>query len=297
MMFTESVASIIPQDANLLFSTVAQSTAALVAIVGAFVLTEAIKSRSQVFELKIREIDLNLEKDSKESEMDAARSALLLSNMRRFFRHHISEYKSLESENEIDFEKMWESYQPPDLEPTDKTNIQRTLQEIVSKFYNKRHINPSDKMAPEDSVGPNQDYYLLELFVEEKLKNTDVVGPPETFPTTNYASRELRVNRVKRVAELDSQLKSIEKAIAGNRLQILQIEGSKDLRRALTILIIFGTLGMILPIALMTRKPIFEEVFWRDAVLIFFSVGFLSMVAFFWNLIVTSRREPEMPRS
>lgn len=70
-----------------------------------------------------------------------------------------------------------------------------------------------------------------------------------------------------------------------------------DLRRALTILIIFGTLGMIYPIALMTRKPIYGESFWRDSVLIFFAVGFLSMVAFFWNLIVTSRREPEMPRS
>lgn len=85
-MFVEAITNVTPQDANLLFSTVAQSTAALVAIVGAFVLTESIKSRSQVFELKIREIDLNLEKESKESERDGARSALLFSNMRRFFR-------------------------------------------------------------------------------------------------------------------------------------------------------------------------------------------------------------------
>lgn len=296
-MFIEAITNIIPQDANLLFSTVAQSTAALVAIVGAFVLTESIKSRSQVFELKIREIDLNLEKESKESERDSARSALLFSNMRRFFRHHIAEYKKLEDDNEIDFEEMWEAYQPPDLDATDKAKIKRTLGEIVSKFYNKAHINPSDKTAPEDSVGPGQDYYLLELYVEEKLKEDNQTDPSDIAPTTNYASRELRVNRVKRVSELDSQLKSIEKAIAGNRLQILQIEGSMDLRRALTILIIFGTLGMIYPIALMTRKPIYGESFWRDSVLIFFAVGFLSMVAFFWNLIVTSRREPEMPRS
>jgi hypothetical protein len=68
-----------------------------------------------------------------------------------------------------------------------------------------------------------------------------------------------------------------------------------DLRRALMILILFGTLGMIYPIALMTRKPIYGEAFWRDSALIFFAVGFFTMVAFFWNLIVTSRREPEMP--
>lgn len=296
-MLLESIANVIPQDASLLFSTVAQSTAALVAIVGAFVLTESIKSRSQVFELKIREIDLNLEKDTKENERDSARSALLFSNMRRFFRHHIAEYRRLENENEIDFEAMWETYQPPDLDTNDKAKIKRTLEEIVSKFYNKAHVNPSDKTAPEDSVGPGQDYYLLELYVEGMLKEEGSDELSESAAPVNYASRELRVNRVKRVSELDSQLKSIEKAIAGNRLQILQIEGSMDLRRALTILIIFGTLGMIYPIALMTRKPIYTESFWRDSVLIFFAVGFLSMVAFFWNLIVTSRREPEMPRS
>lgn len=296
-MLAVTIANIIPQDANFLFSTVAQSTAALVAIVGAFVLTESIKSRSQVFELKIREMDLNLEKESKESERDSARNALLSSNMRRFFRHHIREYRKLERENHIDFEEMWESYQPPDLDIADKAKIERTLREIVSKFYNKAHVNPSDKSAPEDSVGPDQDYYLLELYVEQKLTEEDVPVSTELTPGDNYANRELRVNRVKRIAELNTQLKSIEKAIDGNRLQILQIEGSMDLRRALTILIIFGTLGMIYPIALMTRNPIYRESFWRDSVLIFFAVGFLSMVAFFWNLIVTSRREPEMPRS
>ena len=104
-MILGSISTVVPQDSNFLFSTVAQSTAALVAIVGAFVLTESIKSRSQVFELKIREIDLNLEKETKETERDNARSALLFSNMRRFFRHHIAEYRRLENENEIDFEK------------------------------------------------------------------------------------------------------------------------------------------------------------------------------------------------
>lgn len=296
-MLLGSITSVIPQDSNLLFSTVAQSTAALVAIVGAFVLTESIKSRSQVFELKIRAIDLNLEKETKESERDSARSALLFSNMRRFFRHHIAEYKRLENENEIDFEKMWETYQPPDLDAHDKPRIKRTLEEIVSKFYNKAHLNPSDKSAPEESVGPGQDYYLFELYVEGMLKAENPTELYENAIPVNYASRELRVNRVKRVLELDSQLRSLEKAIASNRLQILQIEGSMDLRRALMILILFGTLGMIYPIALMTRKPIYEGVFWRDSVLIFFAVGFLTMVAFFWNLIVTSRREPEMPHN
>ena len=295
-MLLSSMAGVIPQDANLLFSTVAQSTAALVAIVGAFVLTESIKSRSQVFELKIREMDLNLEKETKESERDGAQSALFFSNMRRFFRHHICEYKRLENENEIDFEKMWESYQPPDLEPNDKAKIKRILEEIVSKFYNKAHLNPSDKTAPEESIGPGQDYYLFELYVEGMLKEENLADLYENAIPVNYASRELRVNRVKRVLELDSQLRSLEKAIASNRLQILQIEGSMDLRRALMILILFGTLGMIYPIALMTRKPIYGESFWRDSVLIFFTVGFLSMVAFFWNMIVTSRRQPEMPR-
>lgn len=294
-MLLGSASSAILQDSSLLFSTVAQSTAALVAIVGAFVLTEAIKSRSQVFELKIREIDLNLERETKESERDSARSALLFSNMRRFFRHHISEYKRLENENEIDFEKMWEAYQPPDLESSDKLKIKHTLEEIVSKFYNKAHVNPSDKSAPEESIGPGHDYYLFELYVEGMLKEENPAGLYENAVPVNYASRELRVARVKRVLELDSQLKSLEKAIAGNRLQILQIQGSMDLRRALMILILFGTLGIIYPIALMTRKPIFAGVFWRDSVLFFFAVGFLTMVAFFWNLIVTSRREPEMP--
>ncbi len=296
-MVFDSIASVIPQDANLLFSTVAQSTAALVAIVGAFVLTESIKSRSQVFELKIREIDLNLEKEKMEGERDSARSTLLFSNMRRFFRHHISEYRRLERENEINFEKMWEAYQPPDLDTHDKAEIKRVLEEIVSKFYNKAHLNPSDKTAPEDSIGPGQDYYLFELYVEGMLKEEYPDELYENAVPVNYASRELRVNRVKRVLELDSQLKSLEKAIASNRLQILRIEGSMDLRRALMILILFGTLGMIYPIALMTRKPIYTDSFWRDSVMVFFAVGFLTMVAFFWNLIVTSRREPEMPRS
>lgn len=294
-MLLRSIANVIPQDANLLFSTVAQSTAALVAIVGAFVLTESIKSRSQVFELKIREVDLNLEKETKESERDSARSALLFSNMRRFFRHHIAEYKRLENENEIDFENMWNAYQPPDLDTHDKVKIKRVLEEIVSKFYNKAHINPSDKSAPEESIGPGQDYYLFELYVEGMLTEKNPAELYENAIPVNYASRELRVTRVKQVLELDSQLKSLEKAIAGNRLQILQIEGSMDLRRALMILVLFGTLGLIFPIALMTRKPNFEGPFWRDSVLIFFAVGFFSMVAFFWNLIVTSRREPEMP--
>ena len=295
-MLSESIAHVVPQDANLLFSTVAQSTAALVAIVGAFVLTESIKSRSQVFELKIREIDLNLEKETKERERDSARSALLFSNMRRFFRHHISDYKRLQDENEIDFEKMWETYQPPDLDTNDKAKIKRTLEEIVSKFYNKADANPSDKMAPEDSIGPGHDYYLFELYVEGMLKEEYPAELYENAVSVNYASRELRVNRVTRVLELESQLKSLEKAIASNRLQILQIDGSMDLRRALMILILFGTLGMIYPIALMTRKPISGQSFWRDSVFLFFTVGFLFMVAFFWNLVVTSRREPEMPR-
>ena len=296
-MLAESVINLIPQDANLLFSSVAQSTAALVAIVGAFVLTESIKARSQVFELKIREIDLNLEKETKESERDSARNILLLSNMKRFFKYHLDEYLKLEDQNDVDFEKMWDTYQPPDLEASDKIKIRRALNEIVSKFYNKSEINPSDKNAPEESVGPDQDYYLLELYVEEKLRNGEKTDDAEDLESTSYAALELRVNRVKRIIELDTQLKSLEKAIAGNRLQILQIEGSMVLRRALTILILFGTLGMIFPIALMTRKPVYGDAIWRDSVLIFFSVGFLSMVAFFWNLIVTSRREPEMPKA
>lgn len=296
-MFLESITHVIPQDTNLLFSTVAQSTAALVAIVGAFVLTESIKSRSQVFELKIREIDLNMEKEAKESERDSARSALFFSNMRRFFRHHISEYKQLQNENEIDFERMWEAYQPPDLEPNDKLKIKRTLEEIVSKYFNKAHVNPSDKTAPEESIGPGQDYYLFELYVEGMLRDEKPEELYENAVPVNYASRELRVNRVKRVLDLNSQLNSLEKAIANNRLQILQIEGSMDLRRALMILVLFGTLGMIYPVTLMTRNPIYGEAFWRDSVLIFFAVGFLSMVAFFWNLVVTSRRDPEMPHS
>ena len=294
-MFARSLTKLIPQDSSLLFSTVAQSTAALVAIVGAFVLTESIKSRGQVFELKIREIDLNLERESVAGERDGIRSSLLLSNMERFFRHHAAEYMKIKDQNEIDFDSMWQTYQPPDLEPTDKSKIKRTLFEIVSKFYNKADVNPSDKNAPEGSVGPDQDYYLLGLYVEEILKTDEVTDPAESLPTSNYSSQELRVNRVKQIAELNTQLKSLEKAIDGNRLQIIQIEGSKDLRRALTILRIFGALGMIFPIALMTRKPVLDGIFWRDSVLIFFTVGFLSMVTFFWDLIVTSRREPKLP--
>lgn len=294
-MDAAALTNLIPQDASLLFSTVAQSTAALVAIVGAFVLTESIKSRSQVFELKIREIDLNLELDSLAGERDTAQNSLLLSNMKRFFRHHAAEYMRIENQNEIDFDSMWETYQPPDLEPTDKEKIRRTLSEIVAKFYNKGDVNPSDKTAPEGSVGPDQDYYLLELFVEKILENGEDTDPSESLPTSNYAREELRVNHVNQITQLNSQLKSLDKAIAGNRLQIDQIEGSMDLRRALTILILFGTLGMIFPIALMTRKPVLDTTFWRDAVLVFFSVGFLSMVTFFWNLIVTSRREPKLP--
>lgn len=296
-MFVEAIGKIIPQDTNLLLSTIAQSTAALVAIVGAFVLTESIKSRSQVFELKIRETDLNLERDAKEMERDGARSTLLYSNMRRFFRHHLKEYQKLAMGNEIDFEDMWEDFQPPDLGIDDKGKIKRTLAEIVSKLYNKAHPNPSDKSAPEDSVGPGQDFYLLELYVEEKLNGSNSDDGPENATPQNYASRELRVNRVKRVAELDAHVTSLDKAIAGNRLQILQIEGSKDLRRALIILIFFGTLGIIYPVALMTRNPIYGQAYWRDSVLIFFAIGFLSMLAFFWNVVVAARREPEMPRS
>lgn len=296
-MLLAAMTKIIPQDTSLFLSTVSQSTAALVAIVGAFVLTESIKSRSQVFALKIRETDLNLERDAKEMEWESARSALLYSNMRRFFRHHLAEYRKLEKENEIDFEDMWGTFQPPDLGVGDMGRIKRTLGEIVSKLYNKAHLNPSDKSAPEDSIGPGQDFYLLELYVEQKLKESESGESHESSTPANYANRELRVNRVKRVAELDSQMKSLDKAIASNRLQILQIEGSKDLRRALIILILFGTLGMIYPIALMTRNPIFGEALWRDSVLVFFAVGFLSMVAFFWNLVVISRREPVMPHS
>jgi hypothetical protein len=294
-MLFASITNVIPQDANLLFSTVAQSTAALVAIVGAFVLTESIKSRSQVIELKIREVDLNLEKETKERELEGDRSALFFSNMRRFFRHHIPEYRRFENGNDIDFEKMWDSYQPPDLDPNDKQKIKRTLEDVVTRIYNKAHINPSDKPEPEESIGPGQDYYLFELYVEGMLMEKspqEVDGNPVQV---SYASRELRAVRVKRILELGSQLKSLDKAIAGNRLQILQIEGSRELRRALIILILFGAFGMIYPIAIMTRKPVYGDIFWRDSVLIFFAVGFLSMVAFFWNLIVTSRREPEMP--
>src|SRR5487761_2561130 len=118
-MDAAALTNLIPQDSSLLFSTVAQSTAALVAIVGAFVLTESIKSRGQVFELKIREIDLNLERESVAGERDGRRSSLLLSNMERFFRHHAAEYMKIKDQNEIDFDSMWQTYQPPDLEPTD----------------------------------------------------------------------------------------------------------------------------------------------------------------------------------
>lgn len=265
-------------DANWLLSTTAQSAAALVAIIGGFVLQKAISMKAQKTFLKGRRGVLINKRVMTQDQVDRARDVLRLSNAKRFYNQNPVFFAEVRKGKEPNFDNIWDKYVKWDMEDEeiDKNFIEKTLLKIVlmpsidsGDFKSGGYATGKDSLS---SLGVEQFEIELSEFVHRRI-----MDPKLHWDFHNSEiGRSDRAQKVAKYTDLKFQLSIIDVDIKGIESEFLDKIELRDLTFGFYTLLGLGIAGILTPLILMALiSP--GSTLTRNIVIASFSLGFTSI--------------------
>jgi len=283
-MHFDVVNTLAPLDPNWYLSTTAQSAAALVAIIGGFLLQKTLTLKSSIMSLKQRKNVLTKKREITERQKDIAQNALLLSNTKRFFSHHFTAYAKFRNDENLNFDTLWKIYRPWDIELGDKEKIEKFLREAVTRKFADKESESADENPNDDvelsSLGISQARVELLDFIERRLNDP-------TFSSEIKNSESGRARRKELVSNYDDlryEIEMINADLEGIDAELQDTEERRHLSLGFTIVFVFGTGGVLFPLIVMAGNSPGRDrtTFW---VLGLFTFGYSAFFIYVFYLV------------
>ena len=309
-------------DPNWFLSTTAQSTAALVAIVGGFLISRLITTLSEKSQYLQNLAVLVNRRRVKSDELEKFQERVQWRTHIWFKEQHLKEI--VEGKGKSDLTDMVENFNVRGSEQEEIARYAQDLQKRVARAFK----DVSEKYQPPSSIPETweemkQDGVQIEdeeegdLFqmVATYIANTrykikkerreeverminfpsiNLNFPkyefPSIKPTTPSIVFERHDNAIKETERLSEEIDDLNGEISLLRERIPALEKPTRLIHGFIVLAYFSIAGIVYPLFLMTRNPVVVEASARTRVLAAFGSGLALLLGFIWNAVSELRK-------
>ena len=308
-------------DPNLFLSTTAQSTAALVAIIGGFLVSRLIGLVSEKTQQVQSLAELQSKRRVKDAELEKFNHTVG-TGIQRWFREDNLE-DILERRGDSNYTKMVDDFDVSGSDRQEIAEYANQLKNVVTRaFQELERVYKAPAEIPESTtkirsdgiqIDPGHDEEIFQrvsahisatrqLILAEKeaqeannSKNpsdteaidlsalTPVVPPVPTLVTSRHDAAIKERDRLKEeLGVIIGEIKILE-------FRLPEMAQQRWLIAGFGILAYFSAVGIVYPLYLMTRNPVVANASDRSKVLIGFITGLVALLAFIWSAVVDLR--------
>lgn len=289
-------------DPNWLFSTMAQSAAALVAIMGGFLVSRfaAVSSQRQGIESQLREVTKVL--DQRREDLHDTQGSRREIAQRWFIRRAVGE--AAQSLGKADRDGLAEKYSIRGTSPSEMLNLADHLNDMVQQEVN--HLDELNKMQIShfrtDPILKKKLQHKSQYTYEEELVHLAVLGvldpdgeadlevPMDPVPLRHERRRFEKL--VNEEDQLEREVFALGRDAFSLQGEIFRAVNPKPLVYGLYVLCYMALVGVVVPVMVLIGEAPHESVE-RVPYVLMFAIGVVLLCAFFFWVYWDSRR----PRS
>jgi hypothetical protein len=301
--------SSIAYDPNWFLSTIAQSTAALVAIVGGFLISRLISTVTEKSNYLHSLAELEGRKEIVMADLEQVHRTILDRTQQLFRESHLKEI--IEKRGDLDTFEMVRTFDVTGGELSDISQYVLTLKDLVKSAYaNLEEKYPKPANPPDDwsklryegiriESSHDGDIYgrvAVEIAIQRDRQsaktNSFLVSNSESpsIPTTPLDTPKIDLERqdtqIGKRSDLRSALNLIDSEISLIQIKLPSVTNPVRLQQGFGVLAYFGIVGIIYPLYIMTKNPVTAVASVRNRVLIGFVSGFIALLIFIWKALV-----------
>ena len=299
----------IPYDPNWFLSTIAQSTAALVAIVGGFLISRLISTVTEKSNYLHSLAELEGRKEIVMADLEQVHRTILDRTQQLFRESHLK--KIIEARGDLDTFEIVRDFDVIGGELSDISQYVLTLKELVKNAYAKLEEKyPHPTNPPEDwstlryegipiESSHDGDIYgrvAVEIVIQRDRQeaqansfsatNTDSASTPISPLDTPKIVLERHDTQIEKRGDLRSELNLIDSEISLIQSKLPSVTNPTRLRQGFGVLAYFGVVGILYPLYIMTKNPVTAEASARTRVFIGFVSGFVGLLIFIWKALI-----------
>lgn len=301
-----------PFDPNWLLSTTAQATAALVAIVGGFLISRLVSMVSEKSAQEHRLAELEHQKKVTMDALAEVSETILARTHQWFMDQHLSNF--VQARGKVDVAEIAKNFQVRGSEKSSTLQFAYLLAETVERAYhdiaekqNSSEISPDNSSVPRDTGIVKEDSSketVYERVAEEIAKQQS----PVTLPSSSDNGGDQEITKPsapivyeRHDAEMAKQtdLRANMKFIAGEmsliELRIPSLIQPRRLIQGFLVLAYFGVVGILYPLYLMTKNPLSTLLITRTSVFFAFLSGFVVLLLYIVSAVMELRESPTTP--
>lgn len=298
-----------PLDPNWLLSTTAQSTAALVAIVGGFLISRLVSMVSEKSAQEHRFAELDYQKKVTMDALAEVSETILARTHQWFMDQHLSSF--VQAKGKVDIDDIVKNFQIRGSDKSSTLQFALLLASTVERAYrdieekrNPSEISPNNSSVPRETGIDKEDSseeIVYERVTEEITKQQNLVGltaAPDTSGDQEVTKPSAPIVYERHDAEMAKQtdLRANIKFIAGEmaliKYRISSLIQPRRLIQGFLVLAYFGVVGILYPLYLMTKNPLSPLLITRTSVFVAFLSGFVTLLLYIVSAVMELRESP-----
>lgn len=294
-------------DPNWLPSTLAQSTAALVAIVGGLLVTRLVTLSSERGSLAHRRADVAGRRSRLVKDRDKEDTERFFWCLDDLWASHKDAL--LDAEGKIDVDDVLDDRLPIGADSKEMHEALGTLAQIVAEAFRAIRLGfpatefpTGDISHLRDKIGPiNRSEEFIYTAVAKRLadRKRDKMGVltakssslGSLISQSSARNVEPQQRRLRRIAELDSAIATLDLEISLIDEQKYRFAQPEGVTRGLVVLSLFAALGIVLPMVYMAWRPVPSSPGWRILLIVAFVVGFAVLIDYIVRLVKRLNRD------
>jgi hypothetical protein len=291
-------------DPNWLLSTAAQSAAALIAIIGGFLVSRVVAISSEKAGRTRQEGELRRRKKMAESERSSLLDSIEKNGVFLFAQHHIEKIAATRERTHT--EELVRDYVPPGISQFRMIEMARPILDLAAQAFSDINQTFSDATFPPENLEglrasglqidtPLERIIYLEIAINiaasrrpqwpatpEVRALTSVIPYIPRMPTPREEQQRVNVTRAK---DLDSEIGSLENQINTVAWEITLLGKPTGITQGIWVLGIFGCSGILLPMYLMSGRPLVDTPGIRTLAVAGFAFGLLLLMGYLiWSV-------------
>ncbi|HEX4443130.1 MAG TPA: hypothetical protein VHZ81_06135 [Galbitalea sp.] len=283
-------------DPNWLLSSTAQSAAALVAIVGGFLVSRLIALSAERAAVGQRREELTQRRSLKRNELDEVRAVRLQVSREWFLEHHLNDV--VDAKGEIDPESLIEEFTPLGSSEDEMRAFAAELLEATGQAFSalssqfiSRNNFPSTVVELR-SAGIEVPPEFETLFARVARAVRESLPRPFGYssmidmstliiPNSTQAPVRRQEARIDRERQLESDIRLLDAEIDLIETRTRSFAKPDGVTGAVLSLVYLSLVGIVLPTTLMAVRPVPDSVGWRVTVVAAFVSGLVVLLVYF----------------
>ncbi|MFZ6003787.1 MAG: hypothetical protein ACOYXM_07600 [Actinomycetota bacterium] len=272
-------------DPNWLLSTSAQSAAALVAIVGGFLVSRLVSlaSEKQALERRLAELQGRLLiARGRLEEVYEERHAVSV----EWFERAVLPFV-IKRRGDVSAEEAFDEFFPrgateQELEPV-ATMLAQRVRELL-KLVDDTGISSPDRLRELGYDLTGRDTRIVTAIARSRQSHSSL-APPFISRSRDDSEIERQDRRIEREEDLDADVRALEAEAEVLRTQLRSVAAPPRLKLAVGVLVYFAFVSIVLPLWWMTRRPVPHGPELRLAVVVLFASGLGALLYYVWTSI------------